>query len=394
MEAALLKNLSHPGIPVIYDIDEDDDYIYLTEEYIRGESLETFVLRQENISQELLLNLSIQLCDILDYLHHLSPYPVLHQDLKPEHIILCGNQVKLIDFGIASFFTGSGKHFQIYGTEGYAAPEAVSGLPTTPSADIYSLGKVLRFLADAAGTPASFRLSRIISRATGDDPSKRFASAAELKSALISVQKNACRYSSHLIRNIAVIGSRTGAGATHFSIALVSVLNRKGISSLYVPGDHTDTTAAISRTNRHMKEQDGIFYYEFFKGIPDYGTGIDFPIAEDCCLVKDCGAAPTEADILMTSDLNFFIASGSDWDMEQTLLAWRHLSFREQTIFICNYHNRKAAVTYAKLLGKKVYCYPYDDDPYRVTAEKERLISAILQKKGGRHRYLALRERE
>ena len=125
-----------------------------------------------------------------------------------------------------------------------------------------------------------------------------------------------------------------------------------------------------------------------------YMEAFDFPIAEDCCLVKDCGAAPTEPDILMTSDLNFFIASGSDWDMEQTLLAWRHLSFREQTIFICNYHNRKAAVTYAKLLGKKVYCYPYDDDPYRVTAEKERLISAILQKKGGRHRYLALRERE
>lgn len=55
------------------------------------------------ISHELLIKFCIQLCDILDYLHHLMPYPILYQDLKPEHIIVCGNQIKLIDFGIASF---------------------------------------------------------------------------------------------------------------------------------------------------------------------------------------------------------------------------------------------------------------------------------------------------
>lgn len=104
MEAELLKNLNHPGIPLIYDIDEDDDFIYMVEEYIQGESLDTFVLHPRDISPELILKIGIQLCDILDYLHHLSPYPILYQDLKPEHIILCGNQVKLIDFGIASFF--------------------------------------------------------------------------------------------------------------------------------------------------------------------------------------------------------------------------------------------------------------------------------------------------
>ena len=95
----------------------------MIEEYIQGESLETFVSHQKSISEELIVKLGIQLCDIFTYLHHLSPYPILYQDLKPEHIILCGDQVKLLDFGIASFFTGFGKNFQLYGTSRYCAPE-------------------------------------------------------------------------------------------------------------------------------------------------------------------------------------------------------------------------------------------------------------------------------
>ena len=66
----------------------------MIEEYIQGESLETFVSHQKSISEELIVKLGIQLCDIFTYLHHLSPYPILYQDLKPEHIILCGDQVK------------------------------------------------------------------------------------------------------------------------------------------------------------------------------------------------------------------------------------------------------------------------------------------------------------
>ena len=93
----------------------------MIEEYIQGESLETFVSHQKSISEELIVKLGIQLCDIFTYLHHLSPYPILYQDLKPEHIILCGDQVKLLDFGIASFFTGFGKNFQLYGTSRYCA---------------------------------------------------------------------------------------------------------------------------------------------------------------------------------------------------------------------------------------------------------------------------------
>ncbi|MEG2351007.1 MAG: protein kinase, partial [Hungatella sp.] len=38
-EALLLKELHHPGIPIIYDLEEDLEYSYLIEEYLEGDSL-------------------------------------------------------------------------------------------------------------------------------------------------------------------------------------------------------------------------------------------------------------------------------------------------------------------------------------------------------------------
>lgn len=386
-EAYLLKNLNHPGIPLIYDIDEDIDFVYMIEEFIQGESLDTFVLHQKSISQELILKLGIQLCDILDYLHHLSPYPILYQDLKPEHIILCGNQVKLIDFGIASFFTGSDNHFQIYGTDGFVAPEALKGLPVTPSADIYSLGRILEFLVKYSSSGCSPRLLRIIKQASAESPTERFLSADSLKTALTGAQSIAYRHSSHLIRNTAVIGSRIGAGATHFSISFVSTLNKKGISAVYMPMNQADTLTSMAENNPHIKERDGHFYYEYFEGIPSYGDGVESPAIQECCLVKDYGICPDGLPALASEDFIFFILSGSDWDMSSACALGKKLSLLEQTVFICNYHNRKAARKFAGIFGKKVYCFPHDENPYHVTSEKERLISAILHQKGGHHHF-------
>ena len=41
-EASVLKNLSHSGIPAIYDIEEDESHYYIIEEYIEGESMVSY----------------------------------------------------------------------------------------------------------------------------------------------------------------------------------------------------------------------------------------------------------------------------------------------------------------------------------------------------------------
>ena len=93
-EAQVLKTVQHPGIPTIYDFEEDESFYYLVEEYIQGDSLEQFLLHQPSISRVLFYQFCEQLCDIFSYLHTLCPSPILYQDLKPEHIIVCGLQIK------------------------------------------------------------------------------------------------------------------------------------------------------------------------------------------------------------------------------------------------------------------------------------------------------------
>lgn len=383
-EANLLKNLNHPGIPLIYDIDEDNDFYYMIEEFIQGESLDTFVLHQENISQELIIEFGIQLCEILDYLHHYAPYPILYQDLKPEHIILCGNQLKLIDFGIASFFTGSGKHFQKFGTKGFAAPEAIAGLPVTAASDLYSLGKILAFLAEHASPGCAHSLTDIISHAVCECAQERYQEATQLKSDLQQLQKiSTGRFSSHPISNIAVIGSRTGAGSTHISVSLTCVLNRLHTPALYLAADGSRTLESCAAANRSMKEQNGLYTYGWFRGVPDYGTGVNFSLPSGHCIVRDYGTCSADNSVLAAADCILFVLSGSDWDIDRAILSGKSFLSFSQTIFVVNFQNKKAARQCAKILGRKVCCFPSDCDPYRVTAEKERLVRALLKKRGG-----------
>ena len=50
-EALILKELQHPGIPMIYDLEEDPEYFYLIEEYLQGYSLYTLIKCQGTLKQ-------------------------------------------------------------------------------------------------------------------------------------------------------------------------------------------------------------------------------------------------------------------------------------------------------------------------------------------------------
>ena len=101
-EALVLKELRHPGIPIVYDVEEDEFYSYLIEEYLEGESLYDLVKKQGHLSQELTISYGIQLSCIMSYLHLAGPNPILHLDLQPKNLLLCHDTLKLIDFGLAA----------------------------------------------------------------------------------------------------------------------------------------------------------------------------------------------------------------------------------------------------------------------------------------------------
>ena len=167
-EALLLAGLTHPNLPRIYEQFSDMGRWYLVMDYIEGETLEAYLdtrggklpLMGTGTSHVGVLNIGIQLCSVLNYLHMRQP-PIIFRDLKPANIMLTAEgHIFLIDFGIARHFKpGQIKDTTALGSTGYAAPEQYGRAQTTPRADIYSLGATLHQMLsgdDPAESPFHF----------------------------------------------------------------------------------------------------------------------------------------------------------------------------------------------------------------------------------------------
>ena len=201
-EANLLATLSHPAIPKIYEFFDQNDRAYIIMEYINGSDLEALLVKTKRLPIDKIIEWSIDLCDVLYYLHSYQPEPIIFRDMKPANIMIDSlGKVRLIDFGIAKIFdSGVKKHTQI-GTEGYSAPEQYKGL-VTPLSDIYSLGATLHHVITRQDPrlepPFSFaerplaqynaettqQLVSIVERALSFESENRFNNCLEMKQAL------------------------------------------------------------------------------------------------------------------------------------------------------------------------------------------------------------------
>ncbi len=164
-EVYLLSDLTHPNLPCIYDHFTDREHWYLVMDYIEGETLEQYLDRivSGRLPLEEVLDIGIQLCTVLDYLHTREP-SIIFRDLKPANVMrTSASHLYLIDFGIARHFKpGQPRDTIPLGSPGYAAPEQYGRAQTTPRADIYSLGALLHQLLtgnNPAQNPFRFELS-------------------------------------------------------------------------------------------------------------------------------------------------------------------------------------------------------------------------------------------
>lgn len=200
-EANILATLSHPAIPKIYDFFDQNNRAYLVMEYINGSDLEMLLNRTKELPLTKVIDWSIELCDVLHYLHSHQPEPIIFRDVKPANIMVDSlGKVRLIDFGIAKIFVSGVKNTMI-GTEGYSAPEQYKG-DVNPLSDIYSLGATLHHIITRKDPrlepPFSFHerpirdsnpkapesLQAILDKALSMDPVDRFQSCEEMRQAL------------------------------------------------------------------------------------------------------------------------------------------------------------------------------------------------------------------
>lgn len=150
-EARVLANLQHPSIPKYLDrFDEDtptDRRFYLVQALAPGESLAASVEKGWQPKERQVRKMALQLLDILNYLHGLTP-PVIHRDIKPQNIIRDSKgKLYLVDFGAVqdvyrNTLTRGGT---FVGTLGYMPHEQFRGQVGAAS-DLYALGATLLFL--------------------------------------------------------------------------------------------------------------------------------------------------------------------------------------------------------------------------------------------------------
>ncbi len=193
-ESQILSGLSHRGLPTFEPEIETDEMLFVLREYIEGVPLDEY-LSERQIGEEEAVNIVLELCDILSYLHS-QPAPIIHRDIKPSNVIVnpSDGKITLIDFGISRKYSeDADTDTSYFGTQKFAPPEQYGYSQTDCRADIYALGIVLRYLL--TGTTESktgvkdSSLLRIAGKCSAFSPKERFQSADALKRALIRQKK-------------------------------------------------------------------------------------------------------------------------------------------------------------------------------------------------------------
>ena len=122
-----------------------------------------------------------QLCRALWVLHSMG---AVHRDVKPENIVLRGQNAVLIDFDAARIHKKSRENdTRVLGTIGYAAPEQYGFSQSDACSDIYSLGILMNVMLTGkhpSNQLAPGRFGRIITRCTQITPSKRYKNILRL----------------------------------------------------------------------------------------------------------------------------------------------------------------------------------------------------------------------
>lgn len=165
IEPQVLKRLNHPALPRICDVYDEQEAVYIVEDYIEGDTLKQILDNHGALHPERVLSIGFQLLNVLNYLHRLEPQPVIYRDMKPHNIIITKEDyIKLVDFGVSVVLTEKSmcSETAFIGTRGYAAPEVYSGQSADFTSDIYSFGITIFVLLTAARPEAISQIHKEI----------------------------------------------------------------------------------------------------------------------------------------------------------------------------------------------------------------------------------------
>lgn len=330
-EAMLMKQLRIPGIPILYDLEEDEEYLYIIEEFLDGESLWALVNREGSLHAEQVIAIGKDLCRILQHLHTLTPEPLLYMDLQPANIMICGGRPMLIDYDCALPVREAGRLRDFYGTRGFAAPELYRGETPDVRTDIYSLGAVLYFMLTGRrpGTSGNLRktpmrdteLAGWIACCLQENRNMRPSSAAGLRKGLselsdsAGVMKSAGRNKK---LSISVWGSSPDSGTMAFSQRLARWLGQQGRRCLLWEKNETDAVRKMAAYRHALPDNYGIYHIDGLSLKPYYGPCVSVEEGEYDVTVFDCGTG-LQTELPDSGDLRILICGTRPWEWEDAV---------------------------------------------------------------------------
>ena len=140
-EARSAAAIEHSNICPVYEINEDDNQLFIVMSYMDGQTLMERI-NQGPIEIEESLRIITQITDGLSEAHENN---IIHRDIKSANIFITKKNVaKILDFGLAKLrgHTKLTKENTTLGTIAYMSPEQTTGEEVKQSSDIWSLGVV------------------------------------------------------------------------------------------------------------------------------------------------------------------------------------------------------------------------------------------------------------
>lgn len=206
-ELVLARQVTHRNAVRIHDIGHDDDLLFLTMDFVEGQSLQAMLRNKGRLEPVHAMDVARQLALALEVAHEAG---VVHRDLKPGNVLIQpAGRVCVSDFGVAC---SAGAHDltragMVIGTPAYLSPEQAHGAPLDGRSDLYALGLLLfemltgRLPSSRAGAAREHRgvpapdprklrpdvpehLAWIVRRLLQTDPARRFQNAREVVDAL------------------------------------------------------------------------------------------------------------------------------------------------------------------------------------------------------------------
>ena len=143
-EISIMYNVNHPYSIKLVNHFEDNEKLYLIMELATNGTLYNLIEKNKNDKSKdinLIKKLIIQTIEIIKYLHSLN---IIYRDIKPENLLLDKDyNIKLCDYGWASYFT-PGKFLTAYcGTPEYVSPEILKKYPYNERVDIWGIGVLI-----------------------------------------------------------------------------------------------------------------------------------------------------------------------------------------------------------------------------------------------------------